>query len=303
MEVLASTPMSDHDFIANGLYGQELARRLTRESEAGRFFLLDVRRREDFERCHIQGAVRVDFHRWAEPGNLALLPRDRKIVVLSYAGLAAAQVASGLRLLGYDAVVVKTGMNGWKRNDGTGKVLEDIGAAAYPVERKPPEPFAPAPEMEFRQPSGEEFRIIAERAAQVFRRAPRDGSFRHNTIEAGYLHRQLQNGGGDRYFILDLRREEDFEGVGHIGGASQVDFTAAMVEENFSRLPRDRRIVVVCYTGNLAAQLVTVLRLLGFDAVALRYGMIGWTMTPTTRLYLKDIESADYPVVSRAEDN
>jgi hypothetical protein len=37
--------------------------------------------------------------------------------------------------------------------------------------------------------------------------------------------------------------------------------------------------------------------LLGYDAAALAYGMVGWTRTPTTYLYLKDIQSADNPLV------
>ncbi len=296
--VLASTPMSEGGFIANGIFGRELAAKFAGEA-AQDFFLLDIRRRQDFERGHIAGAVRTDFYRWAEPENLDRLPPDRKIVVLSYTGIAAAQVVCGLRLLGYDAIVVKTGMNGWSRNQRTAEVLGHIQSASFPVERKPPEPYVPATEMEFQTPSREEIAVIAARARDIFRRTPRGGVFRYNTVDAAHLHDELQNGGRDKYFILDLRREEDFEGVGHIGGSSQVDFTAAMVEENFRRLPRQRKIVVVCYTGNLAAQLVTVLRLLGRDAVALNLGMVGWTRTPTTRLYLQDIESADNPVVDR----
>ncbi|MFA5808841.1 MAG: hypothetical protein WC935_00705 [Thermoleophilia bacterium] len=47
----------------------------------------------------------------------------------------------------------------------------------------------------------------------------------------------------------------------------------------------------------LAAQLATVLRMLDYDAEALAHGMVGWTRTPATYLYLKDIQKADNPLV------
>ena len=76
-----------------------------------------------------------------------------------------------------------------------------------------------------------------------------------------------------------------------------MDFDAVAVPGNLELLPRDRKIITICYTGNLAAQLAAVLRFLGYDAAALAYGMISWTRTPTTYLYLKDIQKADNPLV------
>ena len=91
--------------------------------------------------------------------------------------------------------------------------------------------------------------------------------------------------------------EHDFEGVGHIEGSLRMDFGAPALPDNLKRLPRDRKIITICYTGNLAAQLAAVLRMLDYNAVALAYGMAGWTRTLASYLYLKDIQKADNPLV------
>ena len=45
------------------------------------------------------------------------------------------------------------------------------------------------------------------------------------------------------------------------------------METEFSKLPTDKTIVVYCYSGQTAGQVVAGLRLSGFDAVSLRGGM------------------------------
>ena len=47
------------------------------------------------------------------------------------------------------------------------------------------------------------------------------------------------------------------------------------IEEDI--LPKDKKIIVVCYTGQTAGQVVSILRLLGYDACSLKGGMVnGW---------------------------
>jgi rhodanese-related sulfurtransferase len=47
------------------------------------------------------------------------------------------------------------------------------------------------------------------------------------------------------------------------------------MQEQFSSLPADQKILTYCYTGQTAGQTVAGLRLLGYDAVSLNGG-IGW---------------------------
>lgn len=303
LSVLGSTPLEEGEYIAHGLWGHELAAKLADQQRDEEIYLLDVRSREAYEQGHIEGAHHVEFKQWASPENLSRLPRDHKIIVICETGLAAAQVVAGLRLLGYDAAVPKTGINGWTQTHMTEALVAEFQSAKYPVKRLPPtNGHAPAPkDAIFHAPEDHEYELMAERIHEVFSDLPDvENSNGHpaHIITASELNSLLQDElVREGIFLLDLRREEDFEGVGHIEGAVRMDFDAVAVPGNLELLPRDRKIITICYTGNLAAQLAAVLRLLGYDAAALAYGMISWTRTPTTYLYLKDIQKADNPLV------
>jgi rhodanese-related sulfurtransferase len=43
--------------------------------------------------------------------------------------------------------------------------------------------------------------------------------------------------------------------------------------ENLKKLPKDKRIVVICYVGHTASQVMMGLRLLGYKASGLKFGM------------------------------
>lgn len=293
--VLASTPLAG-EYYANAVWGADLARKLAGPDGRQELFVLDVRARTDYEQGHIEGALNVEFARALAPASLEAYPRDRRVVVICYTGNLAPQVASALRLAGYDAVMVRTGMNGWTRTPLTKKVIADIGAARRPVEREAAAPSAVAPAgVKFGWPETAEGELLAARLDELFAGTAAEGEFAFNTVSPADLEHLLDR---EDIFLLDVRKEEDFEGVGHIGGSRRLDFNAAAMPENLALLPRNRKIVVNCYTGNMAAQLVTVLKLLGYDAAALNYGMVGWARTPVTGKYLKDIKEASGPLVS-----
>lgn len=83
-------------------------------------------------------------------------------------------------------------------------------------------------------------------------------------------------GAKEDMFILDIRKKEDYvENL--IDGSVQCEWEEVyeFVEEDI--LPKDKKIVVVCYTGQTAGQTVSILRLLGYDACSLAGGMVnGW---------------------------
>ncbi|MEW6020060.1 MAG: rhodanese-like domain-containing protein [Pseudomonadota bacterium] len=294
--IIGSTPMTG-EFTANSLWGAELRRMLAAGED---LFVLDVRDRESYERGHIEGSVRIDFADWASEETLSILPAGRRIAVICETGDLASQVTAGLRMLGYDALAVKSGMPGWAREAGADELAEMIRSAGRTVERTPPERSWPEREDadRFLSPSGEELAAITRRWSENGWHASEGGPV-PGVISPEELETALgdESARGD-LFLLDLRREEDFEGVGHIPGAVQVDYEHALSDEALAMLPPDRTIVTICYTGNLAAQLTMMLRLLGRRSAVLANGMVCWSRTPTAHQFLKDIEGADGPLVS-----
>lgn len=81
-------------------------------------FVLDIRKKEDYDKGHIEGAFHTE---WSDVWDFIeddVFTKEEKIVVVCYTGQTAGQTVSLLNILGYDACSLKGGMvNGWNMND------------------------------------------------------------------------------------------------------------------------------------------------------------------------------------------
>lgn len=302
LQVLASTPQGDVEYAANAISGTDLAAKLAEPSGAGKLYVLDIRSRADYDKGHIQGASQVEFKDWAAPDNLAKYPKDKKIIVVCYTGNTAAQTVAGLRLLGYDAAALKGGINGWASGQTQGQVADEIQAGNFAMVNTPAtNESAPVPAgTTFDQPSASGHDVIAEKANTIF--SALQPATLGSVIKAPDLDARLKDPAQkDKLFLLDIRSQTDYD-KGHIEGADmRVDFKALAVPVNLDKLKKlaqDKQIVVICYTGNTAGQAVTMLKMLGYDAVVLKYGMVGWAPGADRDAYLNMINGANNPVVT-----
>lgn len=76
----------------------------------------------------------------------------------------------------------------------------------------------------------------------------------------------------DDFYILDIRRPEDYK-KGHIPGAKNIFWLDILKPNNLKKLPKDKKILVYCYVGHTSSQVMTLLKLLGYDIVSLKFGM------------------------------
>jgi len=74
-----------------------------------------------------------------------------------------------------------------------------------------------------------------------------------------------------KYDIFDIRSAESFAD-GHIVGAKNIAFADILTEAKKATKP----ILMVCYTGQTACYATALLRLSGYKAQALKWGMSGW---------------------------
>ncbi len=77
----------------------------------------------------------------------------------------------------------------------------------------------------------------------------------------------------EKMVVLDIRKEEDYK-EGHISGAFHTDWkdVGRLIEDDvFSKTDK---VIVVCYTGQSAGQVVGILKSMGFDACSLKGGMV-----------------------------
>ena len=74
--------------------------------------------------------------------------------------------------------------------------------------------------------------------------------------------------------LIDIRSKEDYD-KGHLKGAVNIPFVE--VVNYLDQLPRDKRIIVCCYSGQTAGQIVGSLSLGGFNAFTLSGGAGSFT--------------------------
>lgn len=95
------------------------------------YFVVDLRKPEDYAQGHLRGAQNIPFPPFAAPGEgigakMETLPKDRKILVYCYTGQTGGFTTALLRLNGFDVYNLKGGFNAWK-------------AANLPIEEATPE--------------------------------------------------------------------------------------------------------------------------------------------------------------------
>ena len=83
---------------------------------------------------------------------------------------------------------------------------------------------------------------------------------------------ELEEADKKDFFILDVRKPKDFKKC-HIAGAKNIFWLDLLEPKNLAKLPTNKKILTVCYVGHTASQALVVLRLLGYDVVALKFGM------------------------------
>jgi len=121
-------------------------------------------------------------------------------------------------------------------------------------------------------------------------------------IEAKDLYQILNDGDPENDpFILSVRKPED-DAKGRIPGAITIFWKDLWKPENLAKLPKDKKIVVYCYTGHTGGIAATILNLLGYDAVNLKFGMMGWTKNDEVLAQprFNPATQPDYPVETAA---
>jgi rhodanese-related sulfurtransferase len=215
--------------------------------------ILDIRQPDVYEKGHIKGAVNLPWGT-AIAANLDKLPANKPVMVYCYTGQTAGQAVALLNMAGIDAKSVNLGWNfGISKVDGVKEVIETKANSL---------------------PKGTTVKVNPEIQATVDRYFKGMDAIK-NTMYANYKiseadAKALLDKKDKNVVFLSVRKAEDYA-KGHIAGAINIPFAKGM-EKHFGSLPRDKKIIVYCYTGQTAGQTVAVLRMLGYDAVSLNGG-------------------------------
>jgi rhodanese-related sulfurtransferase len=246
-------------------------------------YIISVRSQEDHDKGHIPGDVWMDSKTFFTEENLAKLPTDQQIVVYCYTGQTASQIVSVLRMMGYDAYNLLYGFGSWTMDADAGSRWFDDTKAGFDYA------------VETTANEATETSDLPTPLADTIQAAA-DAYFGGGTknISADALYDNLNDGDtSNDPFILSQRSAEDYA-KGHIPGAVNIPTNELFIAANLAMLPPDQQIVVYCYTGQTASQVTSALRLLGYDAYNLLYGMQAWTMDNDVRVRYFNPETASF---------
>jgi len=246
-------------------------------------YVLSVRSATDYAKGHIPGAHNVSWREIADPTKLAGLPTDRQIVVYCYTAHTGAVATTCLNAMGYDAVNLRWGIMAWTR-DATVRVASPFNDATdahdYPIEStvNTLTTTYELPSLDVTSSKDPEEIVRAAAAAYT------GDSGIAPTISAQAVFDNLNDGNAaNDYFVISVRSAADYA-KGHIPGAYNIPYKDIAKMANLEKLPTDKTIVVYCYTGHTAGIATTALRMMGYSAVNMKFGIMTWTRDATARV-------------------
>lgn len=141
--------------------------------------------------------------------------------------------------------------------------------------------------------SEQDFEKIRVTEDQYLSEVPENGYH----LSADDVIKRLQSGKDD-FVIVDVRDKVEKYKAGHIPGAIYINYKEIAKPESLAKLPKDKDIILYCNTGHEQNKAMTVLRVLGYRAFALKFGYVAWKKEKPTEAMLAAIDNAskkNYP--------
>ena len=73
------------------------------------------------------------------------------------------------------------------------------------------------------------------------------------------------------YYLIDLRSHTEYK-KGHIKGSKNIYWLNILDEKNLKKIPKNKPIFLICYVGHTSSQVLTLLKLLGYNVISIKYG-------------------------------
>ncbi|MCK5768495.1 MAG: rhodanese-like domain-containing protein, partial [Candidatus Atribacteria bacterium] len=230
-------------------------------------YIIDIRNENDFAAGHIKGAVRVDEKNVLEHYEENNLESKDVVVLVCVSGQTAGWVNGLLHTMSYtNARDLKWGMCSWNAETSgpwTGANVNNSRATEF-VNTATPKPEAGnLPKLTTGKTKAED--ILRARVEAVFAEG-----FIETKVSSDGVCDNLSN-----YFIANYWIEVDYN-WGHIEGAMQYTKKASLTSDaDLKTLATDKTVAVYCYTGQTSAHVAAYLRVLGYDAKSITYGVNG----------------------------
>jgi rhodanese-related sulfurtransferase len=219
------------------------------QGNENKYLIIDMRAPEDYAKGHVKGAVNLTGVQLVE--NLEKLPADKTLLLYCYTGQNSGLAMVPLKAFGYKALSISKGFPSAEK---AGFEIDTTAVSFKPSEAKPPaDPKVAAQQAGIK----ETLSTIAKQAGAK------------TLILKGADVKTLIDSAPDKYAFVDLRAAEDYEKA-HVKGALSVPL--ALLQEKAGSLPKDKTLVLYCYSGQTAALATTPLKAEGFKLLSISTG-------------------------------
>jgi rhodanese-related sulfurtransferase len=223
-------------------------------------YIIDIRTAAEFASGHIANAKRADMKDLLTEAAKAAPGQD--ILVVCKSGQTATYASTLLRLAGYPkARALKWGMSRWNAQfdvwtSNIGNIAQNH--ANWKTEASPANLTYDAPQFSSNLTDPQS--ILMERVQKVLNEGYK--SVQPSTV--------LNN--PDAYFINNYFPEVDYTTFGHIKGAKRIN-PLLVGEGQVLNLDPAKEIVTYCYTGQTSGAITAYLRVIGYNATSMMWGM------------------------------
>jgi len=142
---------------------------------------------------------------------------------------------------------------------------------------------------------------LAEKMHAILNEGPQNDHYHVNANDV-YMWIKMKK---TDFLVVDVRIGEnalDSYRAAHIPGAIYIPYNEILRPENLEKLPKDKKLILVCHMGAAEALPVIPLRMLGYEAYGMVLGMSGWQKDYPSAGYVQGLidftKTKDYPLES-----
>jgi len=258
-------------------------------NQGAKYQIVSVRSKADYDSVgHIPHAINIAWVDIVADSNLAKLDSSKTNIIYCYYGHASMLSATMLNLLGYKSRSLNFGMMGWNP-EALVKPVWDL-QADYEVETiiNEAKDRYTLPIIMINQADAKD--IVKEMARKYL------GSEGSPVITSSAVKDIVDNWEQKKaeYQIVDVRSSSDYQ-AGHLPHAINIPWNTIADIENLRKLDPERATIICSENGQIGQLATTVLCLLGYRVVDMKFGMMDWNNT-FVNMTDQWVEGNTYPV-------
>ncbi len=137
---------------------------------------------------------------------------------------------------------------------------------------------------------------LAKRLGDILAKAPAEGDWQVKAVDLAKMITEKKTD----FLVVDVRPappQGPGQQGGKIPGSIYIPYNEILKDENLKKLPKDKKLILACVTGQSQNLPVLALRALGYNVWTLKFGMASWIKGYFGGQFMQGaIAGANYPV-------